>query len=320
MNKSSRARAREWPYPRYNKFRKRVQQAAKDWFAGQGFALHSRYPYILDSYDNWTKNIILSEVSDYIIKQRETALAEGHNYPLHKYIHHGLSSQALVFNLIGPMMVIGDFTPLVNVLKRVGVDWPNGTVSAQFEYEDRAIFNEDSGQPTSMDVVIFDENKSPKLFIESKFVEQEFGSCSVFSKGDCDGHNPVGNLNSCYLHFIGRRYWELLEKHGFLEGEISQGSICILLNYYQFFREVLMALEMKGTFLLLCDERSPVFAIEGSFGKRGLFYFLLSLTPEHLHDKIKMITIQQVIAEMKNLGGYPWVATFEDKYGLSIAD
>lgn len=316
MKKSSRAKAREWPYPRYRIFRKQVQEAAKDWFFNQGFPTHSKYPYILDSYDNWQKNIILPEVSSYIVKQRKDALSQGNNYPLHKYIHHGLSSQALVFNLIGPMMVSGDFSPLVNVLSRIGVNWPIGKISAQFEYEDRMIFNEDSGQPTSIDVVIFDECKVPKLFIENKFVEQEFGGCSVFKKGDCDGHNPVEDLDTCYLHFIGRRYWELLDKYGFLEGVIGQDSVCILLNYYQFFREVLMALELNGKFILICDERSPVFAAEGVMGKRGLFHFLLSITPDELIEHIKMTTVQDIIDEMKTQWAYPWITTFEKKYGL----
>jgi hypothetical protein len=28
----------------------------------------------------------------------------GNNFPLHKYIQHGLNSQALLFNLIGPLL------------------------------------------------------------------------------------------------------------------------------------------------------------------------------------------------------------------------
>lgn len=316
MNKTSRERANEWPHPRYNHFRKIVRDAAKDWFTKQGFATQSKRPYILDSYDHWENNIILPEVSKFIIKQRAEALSKGHSYPLHKYIHHGLSSQALVFNLIGPMMVARDFTPLVNVLHLIGVDWPEGAVSAQFEYEDRKVFNEDSGQPTSIDVVIFDEHTSPKIFIESKFVEQGFGGCSIFEKGDCDGHNPINDLETCYLHFIGRRYWALLDEFGFFKGKLSHGNICILLNHYQFFREILMALKLKGDFILLYDERSPVFGLNDTDDQRGLFPFLLSLTPEHLHKRINKITIQQLVAEIKKLGNYPWVHSFEEKYGL----
>ena len=70
---------------------------------------------------------------------------------------------------------------------------------------------------------------------EAKLVEKEFGGCSAFAKGDCDGHNPAKDFNLCYLHHIGRRYWELMGKHGFLDGPLAKDSVCIMASYYQFF-------------------------------------------------------------------------------------
>jgi hypothetical protein len=313
---SSRSKAQNWPYTRYSQYRKVVEKAAADWFSNHDRTTKTKNPYILDSYANWTDNIILPEVADHIIKEKETALAHGHNFPLHKYIHHGLSSQALVFNLIGPMMISNDYTPLKRALDQVGADWPEGEVSAQFEYEDRLIFNEDSGQPTSVDVVFFDQEHQPRIFIESKFVEQKFGGCSVFAKGDCDGHNPIDDLDSCYLHFIGRRYWQLLGKYGFLDGKLAHDSSCALINHYQFFREILMALELNGQFVLMHDERSPVFAISNGTDKRGLFHFLMSITPEHLHKRIKIISIQQVVDQVEKQEDCSWISDFKEKYGF----
>jgi len=34
-------------------------------------------------------------------------------------------------------------------------------------------------------------------------------------------------------------------------------SACLLSSYYQFFRELLLALELGGSFVLFSDERSP---------------------------------------------------------------
>jgi hypothetical protein len=48
-------------------------------------------------------------------------------------------------------------------------------------------FNEDTGQPTLIDLVLFDKNTHPKIFMESKLVEAEFGGCSFFRKGDKKG-------------------------------------------------------------------------------------------------------------------------------------
>jgi len=315
---SSRSKAQNWPYTRYSHYRKEVEKAAAKWFSDHGFAIKARNPYILDSYGNWANNIIMPEVADYIIKQRNEALAQKHSYPLHKFIHHGLSSQALVFNLIGPMMVSNNYTPLSRALDQVGVIWPEGDVYAQFEYEDRLVFNEDSGQPTSVDVVFFDHQHQPRIFIESKFVEQKFGGCSVFENGDCDGHNPINNLDSCYLHFIGRRYWKLLEKYGFLDGSIAQDSSCALINHYQFFREILMALELNGHFVLMHDERSPVFANNNGLEKRGLFHFLMSITPKRIHERIKLISIQQVINQVEKQGDSTWLLEFKTKYGFNL--
>jgi len=48
---------------------------------------------------------MLPEVADYIRQQASEAEEESENFPLHKYIHHGLSSQAMIFNLVGPLLL-----------------------------------------------------------------------------------------------------------------------------------------------------------------------------------------------------------------------
>ena len=205
----------------------------------------------------------------YIQKLKENHERNNEIFPLHKYIHHGLSSQALLFNLVGPLIVEHDLTPLKNVIERKGLIWPDVNAIAEFEFEERTIFNEDSGQPTSIDLVIKNSFDKPTLFIESKLVEKEFGSCSVYKDGDCNGQNPINNLSSCYLHFIGRTYWNLLEKYGFLNTQIAKDSLCVLVNNYQFFREVLFALEYDGVFILLSDERNPTFYCKGGMNSRA---------------------------------------------------
>lgn len=92
---------------------------------------------------------------------------------------------------MGPLVVWNDLEPLQSLLERQSVDFPKLPLEVEFEYEDRAIFNEDSGQPTSIDVVIRGVDNSGSLFVECKFVETEFGGCSVYSSGDCDGRNPA---------------------------------------------------------------------------------------------------------------------------------
>lgn len=313
---SSRARARTWPYPRHRCFRKELQSAAAKWFADRGLAVSTRYPYILADRKEWPENIALPEVAAYIKQEQARREARRQGFPLHKYIHHGLSSQAMLFNLVGPLIVSGDPEPLRQAFAWQGIAWPRGELGAGFEYEDREVFNEDAGQPTSVDLVLKGNEGSPRLFVEGKLVEREFGGCSVFEGGDCDGRNPAGDFSLCYLHHIGRRYWELLEKHGFLSGPIGQNATCILATYYQFFREVIFALELGGSFVLLSDERGPTFSCDGPQGRRGLMPFLLSLLPESVHDRIATVSIQQVVAAVRSSGRHEWIAEFERKYGL----
>ena len=317
MSASSRSLARSWSYPRHRRFVKEVRSAATNWFHSKGFEVNKRYSYILSDWDDWPKNIVLPQVTTYIQNAAEAQRLERLNFPLHKYIHHGLSSQAMLFNLIGPLLVRDDLRPLRAVLESKGVRWPSEGARAVFEYEDRSIFNEDSGQPTSIDLAVFDADGRPKIFVESKFVEQEFGGCSVFGSGDCDGRNPAADLELCYLHHIGRKYWPLMRKYGIHQGAIGRDSQCILNNHYQFFRETLFAFEHGGIFVLLCDERSPVFYSDGPKGQRGLMPFLLGLLPQELRHRVTQVTVQDLLTEIKLSGNHEWVDDFEEKYGLA---
>jgi len=152
----------------------------------------------------------------------------------------------MLFNLVGPLIVRQDLSPLEIAFKRNNIFWLEEKLKASLEFEDRRIFNEDAGLPTSIDLII----GLPRIVVESKLVEREFGGCSMFTAGDCDGRNPTGDFSLCYLHHIGRKYWDMLNKYGFLNGPIGKDATCILSVHYQFFREVLFALELDCTFVL----------------------------------------------------------------------
>jgi hypothetical protein len=144
-------------------------------------------PYCLAKHELWEHNILCRDVIEYIQEERENHLGES-PFILHKYVHHGLSSQAMAFNLLGPLIERNDFAPLQAALARIGIAWSGEVFDARFEYEDRDVFNEDVGQPTSIDVFLAGKDNS--LFIEVKLSEKEFGDCSIFAGGDCEGRNP----------------------------------------------------------------------------------------------------------------------------------
>lgn len=314
---SSRALAQSWPYPRRTQFQREMRDTAARYFDEKGWPVDAKYPFILAEWSDWPRNIILPEVVDYIneIQQRHEATG----FALHKYIHHGLSSQAMLFNLVGPLIIEHDLALLKVIFGQQGLTWPDGRIEAVLEFENREIFNEDSGQPTSIDLVLTDEKEGPFVFIEFKFTEEGFGGCSVFAAGDCDGRNPAGDFDLCYLHHIGRGYWTLMEKHGFLNGPIGGERLCVMAQHYQFFRTVLFALEYGRPCVLLSDARSPTFDNRGQDGnqpRRGLLPLMLEFVPEKVRPQVKAITVQEVVAAIKTSGRHSWISEFERKYGM----
>lgn len=308
---SSRQLAKTWPYPRHTHFRKIVEKAAVAWFAKKELLVQKKNRYVLTDRSQWPNNIIVPEVATYIQNIQAQRAEQGQNFALHNSVHNGLSSQAMLFNLLGPLVVTNTLSILKPLLP---AEMP---ISAMFEYEDRTVFNEDSGQPTSVDMVLYDDQQQPRYFLEAKFVEQEFGGCSVFGSGDCNGRNPVHDFNQCYLHHIGRKYWERLQKTGCLEGALSQEKLCVLSQHYQFFRLLMFALAHDGHLVLLVDERSPAFLYNHDNGQRGLIPLLRDFVPDDIQSKITTITIQQVVNAIQASGQHDnWIAEFKLKYGL----
>ena len=309
---NSRALAQSWQHIRYKEYEKNLRANAARWFEAQGKPVRDNMKYCLKNYDDWPDNIIYDGVVDLLRKQHDEK-----RFPLHRWIHHGLSSQAMTLNLVGPLIVKDDLEPLRNVLENVGIIWPSGTVQAELEYSDRDVFNEDAGQPTCIDLALLgDENP---LFIEVKMVEKEFGGCSVFAGGDCDGQNPLQNgLENCFLHHIDRKYWEKAKDYGFLQSQIMQGQICPFTNYYQFYREILFAIAKKGSFVLLHDERNPTFLRMTKDGREtGLWPFLTEHIPDEHKSKVGRITIQKLAHNIQASGNHnEWIDDFYAKYDL----
>ncbi|MGI6469363.1 MAG: PGN_0703 family putative restriction endonuclease [Syntrophomonadaceae bacterium] len=98
-----------------------------------------------------------------------------------------------------------------------------------------------------------------------------------------------------------------------------RSPICPLANYYQFFREVIFALHNKGIFVLLYDERNPVFMRRSTHdgSTLGLWPFLQTFIPKSKRDRISAVTIQQVVAAITASGRHnDWIGEFRAKYGM----
>jgi hypothetical protein len=313
---SSRRLAQTWPFPRYYAYQRKMRETAKQWFDSKDLPRDPKYAFILDKWENWPSNLILPDVVEYIKRHKAICEGEGKPFPLHKYLHHGLSSQAMAFNLVGPLIVRHDYEPLLAALRSVGVPCEKQLEDAVFEFEDRKVFNEDSGQPTSIDIALRDASGRPFVFIESKMMEAEFGSCTVLGMGDCAGKNPLPAKTGCYLHHIGRRYWTLAEKHGL--ADLMKGERqCVLALNYQFFRELLFALEYGGIFVLLHDERSPVFHCDTGSDSGGIMPFVMQFVPDRLRSRVASLSMQTLAKYIADSGRHAdWIGDFRQKYGL----
>ena len=301
-----------WKYQQYKNFRKTQNEIAKKWFAKKGFVVQEKYPFILKNNSKWRENLILEEVADFIELTRKEYEEKQEPFPLHKYIHHGLSSQAMLFNLLGNAVLKKDkeFFSKLFAFDKVLID---DSSKLLFEYSDRKVFNERQQQPTSFDFAI-ENSKGKNIFLEAKYVETEFGKCSTIESGECDGMNPINDIKSCYLTHCERNYWSLMEKHNLSE-PYKNSLICPFAIYYQFYRELLFAVERNGYFVILIDKRNPAFIKTDEVNERGLIPILTNPLSEQMKSIVKVIYIQDVV-ELLEKFGYSWVSEFKNKYGL----
>ena len=285
---------------RFSDFRKHMERSATQWFAQRELMVRPKARYILESRDSWPDNLILPELAEHIRQQRG-------GFPLHKWAHHGLSSQAMLFNLLLPLIeraAVDDLRPAF-----AGLPWPEGA-GLRLEVEDRMVFNENRGQPTSLDAAI--EGDGPTLFIEAKLVEPGFGGCGQLELGECDGRTPVSDHALCPLHRAGRSYWTRFEEVGLV---LDHGPLCAMAKNYQFFREVAFALHKGGHLVLLVHDDNPAFWSEE--GTRGLWPLLVGMVPEPQRQRLHRVTLRSVVDALRTTGQHDdWLADFEQRYGL----
>jgi hypothetical protein len=301
-----------WKYQQYKNFRKAQNEFAKNWFAKKDFVVQEKHSFILKNSSQWKENLILEKVADFIELTKKEYEEKKIPFPLHKYIHHGLSSQAMLFNLLGEATIKKDkdfFTSLF-AFDDVVIDDDSELL---FEYSDRTVFNEQQKQPTSFDFVI-KNNNGKNIFLEAKYVETEFGKCSTIESGECDGMSPIYDIDSCYLTHCGRNYWNLMKKHNLSE-PYKNSRICPFAIYYQFYRELLFAIERNGYFVILIDKRNPAFIKTDGVNERGLISVLTNPLSEQMKNIVKVIYIQDVVKLLEKFE-YSWVNEFKNKYGL----
>jgi len=294
---------------RMEQFLSELRKRSKEYFKSKSYTT-GKYDYILEKHDDWEKNIILPVVREYLKKTKQES-AKKTRFSLHTSLHNGLSSQACLFNLIGPFVVAEKqydvLKQIINLTTNIKIE---GKIQeAKFEYTDPNTFQEHQRQPTSIDLYI--ATNKDRIFLEFKLKEAGFGTCSIYNQGNCDGMNPKPNLELCYLHGRHRGYFELMEKYGLLKDTES----CPFVEFYQAYRLLLFSLEHKGKFLFVYDERNPAFLCEIDGRKRGKFQRFYNLLPDDIKSNVGVLTIQQIEDYIEEQVKPEWIKEFRKRYG-----
>lgn len=290
----------------------RAQVAA--YLAEKGLPVRSTAPYVLaGGKQKWPLNIIEPQVVAMIRRIIAERRSERRPFPLHRWIRHGLSSQALLFNLIGPVLLARRWDAFDAILESAGIPVAGRVVNAELEEADRSIFNELQGQPTSVDLYLHTD-RGDAVCAELKFTEAGFGGCSLFESGDCEGRNPASEFDLCYLHAIGRTYWLLMQKHGLITDRLRASFLCPFVTLYQAYRLLIFSLEREGHFLLIHDDRNPSFAWASTSTERGAFGLFYELLPTSAQTRCHRITTQQVVEIFERVFPFSTLDEVKAKY------
>lgn len=329
---------------RHRTFRRPLEHAASRFFRDRGVPTIRSRPYIplqpsrraaaAAAEDpipsaSWHVNMLDAEVISAIEGWRCATEELQGNVALHGFLHHGLSSQAMAFNLVGHLLARDDVDALEGAFAAVGVPWPGPGATATLEYEDRAVFHEKQNQPTSIDLVIRPKSgaSNPSIFVEVKLVEEGFGGCSQVQSRQgrpavCSGDNPLRALGGCAsvcpLSRIGRTYWQRLEEQGVLTEAHRAASRCPMADDYQFFRELGFALHRGGHFVLLVDARNPAFVAQPDDPARaGARDRLTKDLPAAIRANVRLVTVQDAVEAIRATGRHrDWIERFAAKYAL----
>jgi hypothetical protein len=295
----------------YSEYREPLEASAAKWFAERPQAIvNPRAKYILADHNSWPHNLVDERLRKHVEEVR----------PRHTYVHHGLSSQALCFNLFGSLLLNNALDSLRPIVNSKGGLWPEGPYSHEFEFNDITVFNETRReQPTSWDFAIRKAGEYPFALVEVKFVETSVGACSVFARGDCNGDCPAKDFSLCYLQKEkGRKYWDVFQAQGLLTTPAFAGTICPLTIYYQFYREVTFAAARKVQMLFIYDDRNPVFGCPDSQDQSGLLPLLLRHLPPTVKDNIKLIPLRELVRSLySDHRNRKWLASFASKYDFA---
>ena len=301
-------------YMSYSKYQSDLRMVAEGWFVEKGLDRDPTYPFVLNREIPWQYNLIDNDIYENV----------KHIEPMHPWTRNGLSSQSMCFNLLGPLVGNpktnnSNLAPLKRACENSAIPWPSNA-KGQLEFNAMPLFQEASKrQSTSLDVAI---NSTPdsddkSLFIEVKLSENRFGGCNYYKKDTCSKSNlTIEEDLDCHYSVKVRTCWTLMRRHSLLDCDLGESNECPFRRYFQFFRELLVALEYRGIYVLLYDEHNPTFIAPEGSKRTGVFTFLRSRLPDEIQPFVKSFTVQEVLREIATDSSFSHANDFAVKYGM----
>jgi hypothetical protein len=305
----------------FKAFEAELQAAAATWFKKHGHPVRKDMDSCISESNLWHHNIILPEVARLI---RITASTWNRRVPgvpsrFEGTLHHGLSNHAMAFNLLGPLVARKDLAPIKAAYEAVGGRGQWNELYAYFEAHDRKVFNELEGAPTCLDFAIMGNGIG--LFMDVMFTQSGFGGCPHIQDGSCDGKNPCsfGKISECALTRSGNTLWTRMEEWEMSQAIQIDGDTCPFVNYYAFFQSLMYSLVKDGVYILIYDERNPLFIQRDAKGNLigGLCQKLSESLPRHIWSQVGAFTVQDLVRAIEKSERHgDWIQEFKDKYAI----
>jgi hypothetical protein len=110
-----------------------------------------------------------------------------------------------------------------------------------------------------------------------------------------------------------------MEKWAMSESTRIDGDTCPFVNYYSFFQKLLFSMVNDGVYILITDERNPLFVQRDEKGNLvdGLCQQLSEALPRHRWGRVGAFTIQDLVRAIEKTGRHgDWIQEFKDKYAI----
>lgn len=289
---------------------------------------YDRYGHLLEFSDGKKGSNFLPSMKSQIEKALKQRRAQGKGIGYKRTVTNLLSSQAMCFNLLVPLLqnkkfAVDIFNPLIGNVSEI--------ISVDIEYTPpNSIFNDQStwGGVDCDALITYRNEKNDKAIItvETKYVETEFSKCSYRKKKrepEClyDTILDQDFLNCLYKSKKGYRYWDVAKNSGLYKMDDIIGSTCQFgKELWQLFTNMTLAYAIAEEdrsiqdykFIVICPKGNKTLSDDG----RLFDDFRKFLFDPNKFQVLYLENIMDLLKEHSKGGKHIWINEFTAKYDI----